>query len=150
MTNVLNIYKNDEVIATGERNENGKATVTINNLEANTTYPKGMFKAAWLSNQGESQKIDIEEFKTNPIKVTGVNIEKELLHLSINKSEKLVVNVTPSTATDKSVIFNSSHEEVATVNSDGLVTGLSVGETLVKVTTIDGNKTAEINVNVSE
>ncbi|MGW7932856.1 Ig domain-containing protein [Staphylococcus xylosus] len=150
MTDILKVYKGDEVVGTGERNEDDKGNVTINNLKANTTYPKGTFKASWSNEHGESEKEDIEEFKTNPIKVTGVNLEKESLDLNIDDTETLDFNVTPSTATDKSVTFNSSNEVVASVNNEGLVTALSAGTSEITVTTTDGSKTAKVTVNVNE
>ncbi|MGW7932851.1 Ig-like domain-containing protein [Staphylococcus xylosus] len=150
MTDILKIYKEGEVVGTGERNEEGKGNVTINNLEDNTTYPKGTFKASWSNEHGESEKKDIEAFKTKSIKVKGVTLEKESLDLNIDDTETLDFNVTPSTATDKSVTFNSSNEVVASVNNDGLVTALSAGSSEITVTTTDGSKTAKIIVNVNE
>lgn len=150
MTDILKVYKDDEVVATGERGDDGKGNVTISDLEANTTYPKGTFKASWSNEHGESEKTDIESFTTNPIKVTGVSFDKESLDLNINDTETLVVNVSPSTATEKSVTFSSSNEAVATVDNKGLITALSSGTSEITVVTNDGNKTAKVNVNVAE
>lgn len=150
MTNILKVYKEDEVVATGERGDDGKAHVTVNNLEANTTYPKSTFKASWSNDYGESEKVDIESLTTNPIKVTGVSYDKESLDLNINDTETLVVNVSPSTATNKSVTFSSSNEEVANVDNKGLVTALSPGTSEITVKTNDGNKSAKVNVNITE
>ncbi|MGW7932328.1 Ig-like domain-containing protein [Staphylococcus xylosus] len=150
MPDIFKVYKDDEVIATGERGNDGKAHVTVNNLEANTTYPKGTFKASWSNDSGESEKTDIKALKTKSIKVTGVSLEKESLDLSINDTETLVVNVTPSTATDKSVTYSSSNEDVVSVDNKGLVSALSAGTAKITVTTKDGNKTAEIDVSVIE
>ncbi|RIM88325.1 Ig domain-containing protein [Staphylococcus xylosus] len=150
MADILKVYKEDEVVATGERGDDGKAHVTVNNLEANTTYPKSTFKASWSNDHGESEKIDIEEFKTKSIKITGVSFDKESLDLNINDTETLVVNVSPSTATEKSVTFSSSNEAVASVDNKGLVTALSPGTSEITVKTNDGNKTAKVNVNVAE
>ncbi|MGW7889981.1 Ig-like domain-containing protein [Staphylococcus xylosus] len=150
MADILKIHKDNEVIATGQRGDDGKANVTISGLEANTTYPKGTFKASWSNAHGESEKIDIEAFTTNPIKITGVGFDKESLELRVGDTEKLVVNITPGTATYKSVTYITSNEEVASVDNKGLVTALSPGTSKIMVKTNDGNKTAKVNVNVTE
>ncbi|OEL06899.1 phage tail protein [Staphylococcus xylosus] len=150
MADILKIHKDNEVIATGQRGDDGKANVTISGLEANTTYSKGTFKASWSNAQGESEKVDIEAFTTNPIKVTGVSFDKESLELSVGDTETLVVNITPGTATDKSVTYITSNEEVASIDNEGLVTALSPGTSEITVKTNDGNKTAKVNVNVTE
>ncbi len=52
-------------------------------------------------------------------------------------------------ATMKSVSWSSSDETVATVDADGIVTGLKVGSCKITVATDDGNKTATCDVSVS-
>lgn len=45
MTKTLKVYKGDDVVAS-EQGE-GKVSVTLSNLEADTTYPKGTYQVAW-------------------------------------------------------------------------------------------------------
>ncbi|WP_455630552.1 Ig-like domain-containing protein, partial [Parabacteroides sp.] len=52
-------------------------------------------------------------------------------------------------ATMKSVSWSSSDETIATVDADGIVTGLKVGSCKITVATDDGNKTATCEVSVS-
>lgn len=67
---------------------------------------------------------------------------------NIGNSKKLEYNITPDDATDKSVTWNSSNEQVCTVSSTGLVTAVGPGTAVVTVTTVDGGHTASCTVKV--
>ncbi|MCR5669675.1 MAG: Ig-like domain-containing protein [Butyrivibrio sp.] len=56
--------------------------------------------------------------------------------------------VSPSDASNKAVTFESSDENVLTVDNDGKVTGVSEGQATVTVKTVDQNKTATTTVSV--
>ncbi|WP_436883666.1 Ig-like domain-containing protein [Mammaliicoccus sciuri] len=152
MADTLKVYKGDDVVGTAERQEDGKAKVTIDGLEANTEYPAGTYKAAFENEHGESDKVDVPSFKTKPISATGVTISPKTVSIDVGGTTKLDSTVAPSTATNKSVAYKSSDEAVATVSSNGTVTGITVGETTITVTTQDGNKTdtATVTINAVE
>ena len=61
----------------------------------------------------------------------------------------LTAAVTPSNATDKTVTYSSSGEATATVDGNGVVTGIAAGEATITVTTNDGNKTDTCAVTVT-
>ena len=66
------------------------------------------------------------------------------------KTLQLSATVTPSNATDKSVIWQSSNTAVATVSSTGLVTAVANGTATITATTTDGsNLTATCAITVS-
>lgn len=68
----------------------------------------------------------------------------------ILKGETLQFNATvlPELATDKSVSWKTSDEKVATIDANGLLTGVGSGTVTVTVTTNDGGKTATAEVSV--
>ncbi|MDW5471972.1 Ig-like domain-containing protein [Staphylococcus equorum] len=148
MTDILNIYKDDEVVASAERSEDGSATVILDGLDADTEYEVGTYQAAFTNDNGESDKTDIPGFKTNPIKVTGVSLDKESLTLNIGDTEAIQPKVAPSTATNKGVIYASSNRDVVTVNEAGTITAIADGTANIEVTTEDGNKTATCEITV--
>ena len=85
----------------------------------------------------------------NPsVAVTGVTLDKTSLDLNLGKSETLTATVTPSNASDKTVTWSSSNTAVATVSSDGVVTGVKAGTATITATTNDGGKTATCAVTV--
>ena len=81
------------------------------------------------------------------INVTSVNISKSSLEIEIGANEVLQYTVYPLNATNKNVSWNSSNVSVATIEN-GIVEGLSKGQTTITVTTEDGNKTDTCLVNV--
>ena len=82
---------------------------------------------------------------------TGISLNKTTASLKANETVTLTATVTPSTATNKSVIWSSSNTSVATVSSTGVVTAKAVGTATITATTADGsNKTATCQVTVVE
>ncbi|MEB8263077.1 Ig-like domain-containing protein [Mammaliicoccus sciuri] len=152
MADTLKVYKGDDVIGTAERQDDGKAKVTVDGLDANTDYPAGTYQISFSNENGESEKVDVPTFKTKPIAVTGVAITPKTASIEVGGTTKLESTVAPSTATNKSVSYKSSDEAIATVSSNGTVTGVSKGEATITVATQDGNKTdtATVTVNAVE
>ncbi|WP_426451216.1 Ig-like domain-containing protein (plasmid) [Staphylococcus xylosus] len=149
MAEELKVYKGSEVVGQAERGEDGKASVTINGLEANTDYPVGTYQVAFANEDKESEKVDVPAFKTKPINVTGVSLNKTSTSLEVGATETLSATVAPSTATDKTVTFASSDAEVATVDNTGKVTAVKEGNADITVTTKDGSKTAKCTLTVT-
>ena len=149
MVEVLKVYQGSEVIGQAERGEDGKASVTISGLEANTDYPVGTYTVAFADGDKESDKVGVPAFKTKPINVTGVSLNKTSTSLEVGATETLTATVAPSTATDKTVTYSSSDATVATVTNAGLVTAVKAGTADITVTTKDGSKTAKCAVTVT-
>ena len=149
MVEKLNLYKGEELLTSGEK-QGDTASVTITDLDSNTTYPKGTYQVAFENESGESDKVDVPEFKTKPINVTGVTLDKSTLSLEEGATGDLVATVAPSTASDKTVTFASSDEAIATVDNKGKVTAVKAGNADITVTTKDGSKTAKCALTVTE
>ncbi len=95
------------------------------------------------------------------VKVVGVEttipvekVELDKTEVSLEKGEKVLLNatVTPSTVSDKSVIWSSGNEEVAIVDKEsGMVTAQGEGTTVITATsTADPTKMASCKVTVYE
>lgn len=80
--------------------------------------------------------------------VTGVTLNRSSIIVSLNDTERLNATVTPSDATDKSVVWTSSNRNVVDVDSDGVITGRMVGTATVSARTADGGFTASCTVTV--
>ncbi len=83
------------------------------------------------------------------VRVAGAALNPTTLNLGVGESEQLVATVMPVNATDQSVIWTSSAPAVANVDDDGLVTALGAGNTVIRVTTVDGGFTATCQVTVT-
>ncbi len=80
------------------------------------------------------------------VSVTGVTLTGAS-QVDVGKNITLTASVQPSNATNKNVTWSSSNPSVASVNN-GVVTGISEGETTITVTTEDGSYTATHTVTV--
>ena len=80
--------------------------------------------------------------------VRSVSLDQTALNFSNNnKSAYLKAKIVPADAFNQSLIWTSSNESVATVSSNGLVTGVGPGNCIITVKTVDGGYTASCKVN---
>ena len=89
---------------------------------------------------------------TPPIPVTGVTLNRDALSFVYGQSQTqtLTATVAPANATNRAVEWESSDEDVATVDDYGVVTAVGPGTATITVTTVDGDFTASATVTVSE
>ncbi|MBQ6497958.1 MAG: Ig-like domain-containing protein [Bacilli bacterium] len=83
------------------------------------------------------------------IEVTGISLNKNSLTLRTDENEYLVATLTPSNATDKTVTWTTSNEEVAAVNSNGRVIAVAEGTAIITARTSNGLE-ATCTVTVSD
>ncbi|MDA3890131.1 MAG: glycosyl hydrolase family 8 [Salinivirgaceae bacterium] len=84
------------------------------------------------------------------IPVTGLSLSETVLSLEKGENSTLVATVTPANATNKTVTWTSSNENIATVNSSGLVTAIAEGNATITVTSSNPAIKATCEVTVSE
>jgi uncharacterized protein YjdB len=80
--------------------------------------------------------------------VTGVKLDITSKELTEGESFTLKATVEPDNATDKSVTWSSSANDVASVDQNGKVTALKAGTATITVTTKDGSKKATCAITV--
>jgi hypothetical protein len=86
----------------------------------------------------EVWRFDLESPNTF-IPVTGISLYLHSLELYVDEAVPLIATVTPEFATNPSVSWSSSDQGIATVNVEGMVTGVALGQTYICATTNDGN-----------
>ena len=85
--------------------------------------------------------------KAAEVAVTGVKLDKAVLRIDkYNTIETLTATVSPAEATDKTVTWKSSDENVATVDASGKITPIKAGTVTIQATA--GDKTATSTVYV--
>ena len=90
-----------------------------------------------------------EQPKPDPVKVSGVSIDKPTLSMTEGETANLTAIVMPENATNKAVAWKSGNSGVADVDASGKVTAVKAGTTDITVTTADGGKTATCKVTVA-
>lgn len=86
--------------------------------------------------------------KEEPIvRVSDIILNTTSLSLEEGTSETLIATISPSNATNKTVMWSSSNNSVATVNSQGEVTAIAVGIAIITAETEEG-KIAKCSVSV--
>lgn len=116
---------NGVVIAVAE----GTATITA-------TTADGSFTATCTVN-----------VKIPTVAVGGVTLDSTSANLKVGGTMTLTATISPANATDKTLTWTSSNEDVAKVEN-GVVTAMGEGTATITVTTADGNFTATCDVTV--
>lgn len=99
-----------------------------------------------VSNGDDSKVYTVTiPMKAQTVAVTGVSLDRETLTLAVGGSAALTATVAPDNATDKTVTWTTSNDQVATVD-DGTVTAVAAGT--ATITAQAGEKTAVCEVTV--
>lgn len=124
---------------------------TINNNAANLiiSVPENIEVDTYtvsvtINNLNKTYEFKVEE----PILIT--NIAADDIEIDVSKTILISKTITPSNALNKKVTYTSNNTNIATVDSSGLVTGISSGETTISIKSTDGSNIEKIiNVKVN-
>ena len=115
----------------------GKTTVTAWSDDRDGGFPKG------------SVEVTVEPYENKHTPVESVAIREGNQDLKVNDVKRLTAVITPDNATNKNMTWVSSKADIASVSANGLVKAHKAGETTVTVTTVDGAKTASVQIKVT-
>ena len=82
------------------------------------------------------------------VEVTSVSLSQPTAEMLVGENVQLKASVQPSNATDKTLLWASSRQSVATVDSNGLVTAIAEGQSTITVSA--GGKSATCTVTVTK
>lgn len=115
------------------------------------TVDKGTVKAINLGDATITAKVGSKtatcKVTVSATDVTGIALSETEKDMHIGDEFKLTATIEPADATNKSVLWASSDESIATVE-DGNVIGLSVGEAVITATSEDGEFSATCKIGV--
>ncbi len=140
---------NATVKATGETR--GSITdlshLILNNCEI--TAPEGATFDASAYGVVLNGQIVKEQVVIEPVvAATGVSVNPPTTTMLVNGTQYLTATVQPANATNQNVSWSSSNNSIATVDANGLVTGVSAGTATITATTDDGGFTDNCTVTV--
>ena len=131
-----------EIEYDGEKDNVKRHTNNNNNKRFNVYYDdfneNMSFNLVVTAEDGESKTTYKFHF-VHPVKVEGVTLDKNEASINVNDTLQLNATVTPENATNKTVNWYSSNEEIATVDENGLVTPKKAGEVTITAIAADGN-----------
>ncbi len=116
----------------------GKATITIESLEQG--YAIVDFQ---LQNTSISTKLYISCDEAEPTKVVVLDCEN--IVLNVNSQYTIFPKIYPLSE-EQDFLFYSNNNQVASVNSQGIINGISAGNAIITVVSSDGSVSSEINV----
>ena len=149
MANKLNLYKGTELVKSVDANQEGATEVLIEGLTSNTDFAKGDYKVSFSNDSGESNKVDVPSFKTLAILVSAIQVTNATEDLEVGGTATISASVTPENASDKSLVYVSDSDAIATVDASGTITAVAEGTTTISVASNDGNATSTVTVNVT-
>ena len=109
----------------------GTANITVNTTDGNKTA---------------TCKVTV---KSKVIDVTGITLSQSSVSVKEEATVQLKATVKPSNATNQEVSWSSGDDGIATIASDGTVTGVTEGTTIVTAKSADGKVTATCKVTVT-
>lgn len=131
---------------------NGKFFKEVENL---STLLEGLVKDTEYSIQvseidGEAESSLSENIKliTTVIQETSISLNKTSATVPLTGNLQLIPTILPTDATYKNVIWTSSDDSIVTVNEQGLVTAMGLGDAQIKAETKNG-KTATCSLTVN-
>lgn len=114
-----------------------------------TAKKNGKAKVTIFSKENKKKKFVVNV--TVGIPVSKVTAEKNSLNLLAGASIKVKTTVEPKNASNKKLIWSSSNEKIAKVDSKGKITGVKAGTVKITALAADGsNKKATITVKVKD
>ncbi|WP_394973687.1 Ig-like domain-containing protein [uncultured Croceitalea sp.] len=114
---------------------------TVISIPSNTTALKLIFfcnYAQWNQTGSVLVKNVTVSKVSEDVPVTGISIAPSSINLNIGETYEVIESIIPSNATNKSISWSSSDTAIATVDTNGLVNGISLGTVSITATTSDG------------
>ena len=130
----------DENIATVaggvvEGKKEGTATITVTTEDGNKTA---------------ICTVVVKTAKAPIVAVESISLDKSMSKMEEGSVLNLIATLNPSDATNKNVRWESSDENIATVNSSGVVKAISEGKVIIKAISEDGDKEAVCEIVVTK
>ena len=125
---------------------NNTSIATVSSSGVVTAKSPGTATITVRTNDGGKTATCTVTVKAKVIPVTGISLNTSSMTMKVGETKALSATVTPSNATDKTVTWKSSNTSVATVDSNGKVTGKSAGSATISATA--GSFTANCSVTV--
>ena len=124
----------------------GSVTMTVTAQPNTTSSERSATVTITCGTDTESFTVTQAAAPPTVIPLTSVTLNKTELELTTGTSETLVATVAPDNATDKTVVWSSSDDKVASVDQTGKVTAVAAGEATITAKAGDKEATCKVTV----
>ena len=132
----LYVKENDNAIFQMKPEENVEiAKVLYNGKDVTAELVNGTYTTPNIT---EASSFEVQVKVTGEIHVKELRMLDEELAVKMGEPRQLRYAVYPTNATNKNIKWSSSNESIATVNNEGVVTGVAAGRAEITATTEDG------------
>ncbi|MBN2436530.1 MAG: Ig domain-containing protein, partial [Spirochaetes bacterium] len=128
-------------------NTTSVATVDENGLV--TALAVGSATITVTTEDGDYSDSCVVTVMTDPIPVTGVDLNTETLTIDVGDTYQLTAMVIPDNASNKTVSWSSDTDSVATVDQNGTVTAVAEGTATITVISEEGEHSDSCEVTVT-
>ena len=148
-------YKQPSAATTYHAAVTHSETTTSKNTTAATTTKKTSTSKVTSTTAKTTKKTThtTTQSTTIFIPVKGIKLSSDYnannIVLAVNQSTTVTAVISPSSATNKNVVWTSNRNDIASVDAAGKITAHSSGKAIITATTQDGNLTASCMVSVS-
>ena len=101
----------------------------------------------WVTSE-DGRYSDFIYLVVSRVAVTNITLDIDDFSINQNEEKQLTATISPENASDKTVIWESLDPSIASVDENGLVTGVKGGKTSIVVTSNDGSFSARAEVTV--
>ena len=124
------------------------SVATVNNGVVTAVSP-GTATITVTTADGNKTATCTVSVQASTVSVSGIELNKSEIELEIGDTEVLTATISPTNATNKSVTWTTSNENVVSVQN-GTLTAKETGDAIITVTTTDGGYSDTCYVSVIE
>lgn len=127
------------------------ATIVQDGLNVSLTAVKpGTVTLTFTSTDGAKTVSTVGTVTAATVPVSSVAVAPTSPTAAVGATVQLTANVSPAGATNKTGVWSTADATIATVDANGLVTGVKAGTVAITFTTTDGSKKGNRNVTITE
>jgi uncharacterized protein YjdB len=132
---------------------NKNITWTSSNTNVATVSDTGLVRAIGNGN-AIIRATTVDQSKVATVYVTvitpviGITLNVPTIRIQLNLTGQIIPIITPTTASNKSIVWSSSNTQICTVNTSGVIRGVTRGSAIVTARTVNGGKIASVTVTI--
>ena len=140
----LYVQENETAIFKVNPDENVQITkVLFNGKDVTNEMVNGTYETPGVT---DASSFEVQVKVTGDLHVKELRLLDDDVAIKVGEKRQLKFAVYPTNATNKGVEWTSSNKSVATVSSDGIITGVAVGQAEITGKTIDGGKEKKLQI----